>query len=89
MRLPETDNENIHVFVSSTDAHRVNIKEMEEESRTEIKALLSEWLATDAESDDKYAVSSSGSGCDSGFSLLSCSLVMIGVLFRRKKTSES
>ena len=87
MRLPETDNQNIHVFVSSTDAHKVRIKEMEEELRTEIKALLSEWLATDpaSESNDKGVASSSGSGCNSSVSLLSWGLLPIALLFRRRR----
>ncbi|MBR6901540.1 MAG: hypothetical protein IKN30_05715 [Synergistaceae bacterium] len=48
MRLPETDNQNIHVFISSEDSHGVSIENMEEELSTEIKALLSEWLEQDA-----------------------------------------
>ena len=86
MRLPETENEDIHVFISSKDAHSVKIGNIEEELSTEIKALLSKWLATnaDVESDDKYAVSSSGSGCNLRFSLLSFGLLPITVLFRRR-----
>ncbi|MBQ6001588.1 MAG: hypothetical protein IJL18_01880 [Synergistaceae bacterium] len=86
MRLPETDNPNIHVFISSKEAHEAGIKNMEEELNTEIKALLNEWLATDAdvESDDKYAVSYSGSGCNLRFSLLSFGLLPIAVLLRRR-----
>ena len=54
MRLPETDNQNIHIFISSAEAHGVSINNMEEELSTEIKALLSEWLMQDAvEIDDK------------------------------------
>lgn len=87
MRLPETDNQNIHVFVSSKDAHDVKIKKMEEELRTEIKALLSEWLATDAdvESDDRGVASSSSSGCNSSVPIWSWGLMPIGLLFRRRR----
>ena len=86
MRLPETDNQDIHVFISSKEAHNVGIRNMEEELSTEIKALLNEWLI--AEEDDSKTVSrSSSGGCNLGFQLLSSNLLLIVLLFRRKKGS--
>ena len=76
MRLPETDNQNIHVFISSEDSHGVSIENMEEELSTEIKALLSEWLEQDAVEKKENVLSSSSSGCNSGFSFLSLSLLL-------------
>ena len=74
MRLPETGNKNIHVFVSSTDAHYVRIQKMEEELSTEIKALLNKWLVQGV-----HVSGSSGSGCYSGFSFFSFSLLLIAL----------
>ncbi|MBQ8693080.1 MAG: hypothetical protein IJ520_08055, partial [Synergistaceae bacterium] len=84
MRLPETDNQNIHIFTSSKDAHKVKIKNMEESLSTEIKALLGEWLAVEFGADDKNVSNSSGSGCNLRFSLLSFNLLLIAMLFRRR-----
>ncbi|MDY6399426.1 MAG: S28 family serine protease [Synergistales bacterium] len=77
MRLPETDNQNIHVFISSTNSHGVTINKMEEELSTEIKALLSEWLMQDADEESKNILSSSGGGCNSGISLFALGLVIL------------
>jgi len=88
MRLPETDNKNIHVFISSKDAHNIKIKNMEEELSTEIKALLSTWLI------HENVVASSGSGCNSGFSFLSLSLsfslfvICIKKIIRNEKSKK-
>ncbi len=79
VRLPESDNQNIHIFVSSTNAHDVRIQKMEEDLRTEIKALLTKWLIQDANEKNKNVLRSSGSNCNSGFSFLSFSLLLISL----------
>lgn len=86
MRLPETDNQDIHVFISSKEAHNVGIRNMEEELSTEIKALLNEWLIVE-EDDSKTVSRSSSGGCNLGFPLLSSNLLLIVLLLRRKKRS--
>ena len=68
VRLPETDNKNIHVFVSSKAAHGVKIDDMTDSDKNEIMSLLNSWLKKD--------ISSSGGGCNFGFSVLGL-LVML------------
>ncbi len=79
MRLPETDNENIHIFTSSKSSHGIEINSLEDDMKAEIKALLSSWLEYDPES--VFSSSSSG-GCNSGMSLFALGLAFI---LRKKK----
>lgn len=44
LRIPETDNPNVAVFVHPTAAHNASISSMPEEIRNEAAGLLKEWL---------------------------------------------
>ncbi|MBQ9628096.1 MAG: hypothetical protein IJR43_02395, partial [Synergistaceae bacterium] len=79
---PETDNPNIHIFTSSLHAHEVNIKNMEEEYRNQIKELLGQWLMDYP--DIKPVSSSSSSGCNSGFFACGHGLLLIALILKRK-----
>lgn len=83
MRLPETDNPNIHIFTSSNHAHEVTIKNMEEEYSNQIKGLLSQWLIEYP--DIKPLSSSSSSGCNSGFFAYGHGLLLIALILKRKR----
>ena len=68
VRFPETDNENIHVFVSSKTAHLTWLSSIEEDLKAEITALLDKWLLDDPESEggnDSKHDSNSGDDPDS------------------------
>ena len=80
MRLPETDNENIHIFTSSKVAHSVEINSMEDDMKAEITELLNTWLFDDSGSEN--VLSSSSGGCNSGASLIALGLVV--VLLKKK-----
>ena len=75
MRLPETDNENIHIFTSSKAAHGVEINSMEDDMKAEITELLNTWLLDDSGSENM--IGSSSGGCNSGISLIALGLVVI------------
>ena len=79
MRLPETDNENIHVFTSSRDAHNIRISKMADEQKNEITALITQWLQQDT---TQQHISSSGGGCNAAGLGYVCLAVLI---FKRKK----
>ena len=82
MRLPETDNPNIHIFTSSEYAHITDINSMNEEMKKEITALLSEWLKQDPKENNndeltKNTLLSSSGGCNSGISLFALGFVFV------------
>ena len=94
MRLPETDNENIHVFVSSKTAHLTWLSSIEEDLRAEITALLDQWLLDDSENDSKSDSESesesenvlgSSGGCNSAASLIALGLVVIFMNSKSRK----
>ena len=81
MRLPETDNENIHIFTSSKDSHGIEINSIEDDMKAEIKDLLDTWLLEE-KSESENALSSSSGGCNSGMPLFALGLAFI---LRKKK----